>query len=171
VLEAPALDSPIELAIERHLAFQHRQWMAERIGWTVMALLLMAAMAGAFGHGPLSKAEETSPDGSLRLEYERMARFRAPAELRVRLRPLPSAGDVSLSIPVSYLDGVSIEEVRPEPAAVHLQGETMVYRFSVAPGTQNMEVLFRFKMETAGRLAGSVAVEGASLPFSQFVFP
>jgi hypothetical protein len=162
---------PIELAVERDLPFQRRQWVAERIGWTVMAVLLLAALTGILGRGPLSKAQASHPDGLLTLEYEWLARFQAPSELRVHLRPAPAAEEVFVSIPQSYLEGISVQEIEPEPASVRLGGDHLAYRFLVEPGTQSMEVRFRVKMETVGRLAGSVASEDVSVSFRQFIFP
>ncbi len=161
----------IELGVEKDYPYQRRQWTAERIGWCVMALFLIAGLAGVFGRGPLSRGEARHPDGLLAIEYERLARFHAPSELRVRLQPVPTAEDVYLSIPQSYLDGIMVKEIVPQPASARVDGETVVYRFLVEPETQSMEVLFRLKMETAGNLAGSVAAGNASLSFRQFVFP
>lgn len=45
-----------DLEIEEDLDHQRRCWKLERASWAVMALVLLAAMAGLFGSGPLSWA-------------------------------------------------------------------------------------------------------------------
>jgi hypothetical protein len=160
----------IELPLEKDFPFQQRAWIAERVGWTLMAAFLLAATIGAFGRGPLSNAQAESPDGSLALDYERLVRFQSPTELRIRIPQAPSR-EIELSIPQTYVDSVSITEIRPKPASVRLRGEDVVYRFLVDRGSQSTEVFFRIQMETMGRLSGSVAAGNASLHFRQFVFP
>jgi hypothetical protein len=45
----PAFDWP-GLQIDEHYRSQRRSWVADRIGWVVMALVMVAALAGLFGN-------------------------------------------------------------------------------------------------------------------------
>ena len=40
------------MRIEEDRAYQRREWRFERIGWAVMAALLMAGLIGLLGDGP-----------------------------------------------------------------------------------------------------------------------
>jgi hypothetical protein len=64
-----------QLQIDEDLAFQRREWKIQRVGWGAMALVIIAALLGVFGTGPLSNA--TLEREGLRLEYERFCRFAA----------------------------------------------------------------------------------------------
>lgn len=49
------------LEIEEDLRLQHRLWTAERVGWLMVGVLVLAALAGLFGTGPLSLSSVASP--------------------------------------------------------------------------------------------------------------
>ena len=63
-----------DLEVDEDLPFQRRAWVAQRIGWVLMALFVLAAAVGLLGAGPLSHARIDVP-GLMTLEYERFARF------------------------------------------------------------------------------------------------
>jgi hypothetical protein len=44
-------------------------WRIERIGWSAMAAILTAALAGVFGHGPVSRATSHVGDPSQGDDY------------------------------------------------------------------------------------------------------
>ena len=64
-------------------------WALQRIGWAVMALVVLVGLVGLFGTGPLSRATAGEEEAPLFVEeYERFARFMLPTTLRVRLDPM-----------------------------------------------------------------------------------
>jgi hypothetical protein len=78
-----------DLELNQDLRFQRRMWAVQRIGWAVMALVVLAGLLGLFGPGPLSSATAGKEEGPLLVEgYERFVRFRIPTTLQVRLDPL-----------------------------------------------------------------------------------
>jgi hypothetical protein len=70
-----------DLEIPEDLPFQRREWVAERVAWAVMALLIAGALLGFFGTGPLSRTTAGDEAGPLWLEYERFARLLAAGAL------------------------------------------------------------------------------------------
>ncbi len=60
-----------DLEIPEDLPFQRREWVAERIAWTVMALVVGAAVLGLFGSGWLSRSIAGDQGAPVWLEYER----------------------------------------------------------------------------------------------------
>ena len=72
-----------DLQIDQDLDAQRHHWIAERVGWTVITLVILAALLGLFGSGWLSEASVGTPEGALRLEYSRFGRFLAPMTLRL----------------------------------------------------------------------------------------
>ena len=62
-----------ELQIDEDMDFQHKEWIAERWGWRIMALVLLAGLLGLFGQGPLS--DKTVQSGSLLVQYGRFERL------------------------------------------------------------------------------------------------
>lgn len=62
------------LDVDDDRAFQEKFWTFQRVAWALMALILLAALAGTTGSGgPLAHAEASGPGGSI--EYPRIARW------------------------------------------------------------------------------------------------
>ena len=74
------------LQIEEDRAHQRREWRIERVGWVLMAGLLLAGLLGLLGDGPLSRATAGSA-GALSVEYDRLQRAAAPYEYRFEVDP------------------------------------------------------------------------------------
>ena len=62
------------LESEENLAFQERSRRWETIGRWLVVGVVIAALAGLMGSGPLSHGEAATRDGSLKVEYPRIAR-------------------------------------------------------------------------------------------------
>jgi hypothetical protein len=155
------------LQVAEDMDFQHREWTAQRFGWAMMALLLVAAIAGLFGAGPASNSsvERTG----LRLEYERFVRLQKPTSLRFHFtgdRPTPT----TLSISREYLASVQVENITPQPEKVELDAGWLIYSFSTRqhPGTAT----FHLQPEKFGMLFGEARLaEGEPISFRQLVYP
>jgi hypothetical protein len=153
------------MEIETDLEFQRRVWRAQRIGWLVIGAVIVAALSGVFGTGPLSRA---ATDGAgLRVEYDRFARREQPMRLRLVLPE--SKSDAQVSLAREYLEGLRIERVVPEPREVESAGRWLVYRFS-GPGP--LAVVFDVQPIAFGRLEGIAKISpGARVAFQQFIYP
>lgn len=72
-----------DLEVDQDLAFERKSWAAQRIGWGVMTLAIVAALAGLLGSGPASRTRAETPDGAIAVEYDRFVRANAPTDLDV----------------------------------------------------------------------------------------
>jgi hypothetical protein len=163
-----------DLELKHDPEFQRFWWKVERIAWVAMTTLVLAALLGAFGSGPLSRGAAGDPfEQPIRLEYERFARALAPTTLRAQLRAgLARDGAVRLWVSRPYLEAVRVEEVTPEPAQVEAGQDRLVYVFRVADPARPATVSFHLKPERPGALTGHVGVgDGTPLRFEQFVYP
>ena len=57
----PPADQATSLQIEEDLPLQERTWRFQRVGWAIMGLLLLSALAGLFANGPLSWGKAQDP--------------------------------------------------------------------------------------------------------------
>jgi hypothetical protein len=149
-----------DVELSEDMRHERREWTAQRVGWVLMALLVGAALAGAFGSGPLARARAAAP--GLEVEYPRFARDDADAELTVRL----AGGQLWLGR--ELLERFELELVTPPPDRVAMQGDRWIYDHGGAPA----EVTLRVRPRTPG--ASSVrlgAVGGGEVRLEQLVYP
>lgn len=152
------------MEIDVDVPFQRRVWIGQRVGWFVIGILIITALLGFFGSGPMSRASAQG-DG-LSIEYERFARLQQPTKLRFMLL---TAGPAQVELSHRYFKSVQIEQVTPEPSSVESAGEWLIYRFA---GPRPQAVIFHLKPEEFGGLAGSARIAGGNpVEFRQFVYP
>src|SRR5690554_759293 len=103
-----------DLDIGEDLAFQHRSWTIQRIGWCVMGLILIGAVLGLFGEGLLNKATTSSSDGRFELQFPRFWRSMHPMSLQLSVDPqFVEDGRLRISLDESYLNRMRIDAVVP----------------------------------------------------------
>jgi hypothetical protein len=165
-----------ELEIEQDLTFQRRIWRVQRIGWLLIALILVAALLGLFGSGPLSRAVVSTPDGAVQLDYPRFTRYLAPAQLRLTVQPAPNGEDtVTIWFNRQYLHELQIEQITPAPqtaVAERIAGEEGIrYHFSAA-AQSSLVVEFYLETEGIGLVRGQLTVGNQPpLEFWHFIYP
>src|SRR4051794_3942436 len=161
------------LQIGQDLDFQRKAWTVQRIGWAVMTLGVLAALAGLFGSGPLSKAEAQSQSPPLRVEYSRFARYDAPTTLEIHLGSgAAPKGQARVWIGRDYLDGVQIEQVTPQPDSAEAGADRVTYAFRVADPEQPASVVFHLKPQRPGPAHGQLGLpDGPAVTYDQLVYP
>jgi hypothetical protein len=166
-----AIEPVGDVEIDRDLDFQHRQWTVQRAGWLVMIAILLAAVIGLFGAGPLSSASVEA--GSLQLQYSRFERRHAPTELEMTVpNSAVSQDQVEVWFSTDYLAGAEITSIVPEPEEVSETDDHVVFRFSVDDQAQTPTILFALEYDDPGPTTGHIGViDGPELTFWQFVYP
>jgi hypothetical protein len=151
---------------------QRREWRFERVGWAFMALLLLAALAGTLGPGPLSKSSAGSPESGLRVEYERFGRHAARARLRIRI----DADDDTIRIWLGrdFIDRVEIQHVDPEPVEVEAASDRQIFSFARTSGGGALQVNVHFEPRRIGPASLQLGLEDereTALQLRMFVYP
>lgn len=161
------------LEIAEDFPFQRRSWLVQRVAWGFMALAILAALSGLFGSGPLSNAQSATPDGLLRIEYERFGRHNAPLTLRLHFaRKVARDGEVRLWIDRAYLEDMKPERILPEPKNVEVGGERLLYVFPLGSAEGPGAITFDLKPGSAGVIHGRAGVDGGGeLRFRQIIYP
>lgn len=174
-----------ELDLEENPPYQERMWKIERVGWALMAAVLLAAAGGLFGHGPLSERMivATAPhDRSqaaaplvARITFDRYIRLHSPSAIRIsEVSPPDGGGDAertfSLWLSFDYLGAVELEPMTPRPDTQRIGSEGVSYDFRVRDGRAT--VVVPFKALKIGRVSGSVRVNnGPPMALGHFVYP
>lgn len=150
---------------------QRRLWRFQRAGWIAMSLVLILALAGLFGTGPLSRTTRTADAGAVSVEYDRFIRYDSPTRLRVHA-PLETDTTVRVFLSQEYLDRVLVTNVTPHPDAVTVQSDGAVYRFHATTSGRAITVIFDIKSDTIGPLSGTIGIPERSLmTIQQFSYP
>jgi hypothetical protein len=151
-------------------ARRHRRtWVFERVGWGVMGMVLLGALAGVFGgrHVVLQAS-----DGTLLVELPASWRRLAPLELRVEFRAPGDVRDARLWISRAYLSDVLLEETTPPAGSVELGADRLTHVFDLGPGAGPRTVVMRVRPKRSGLLRGRIGIEGgASIDFEQLILP
>jgi hypothetical protein len=161
------------LQIHEDMAYQRREWRVQRIGWAVMGLLLLAALAGLLGPGPLSDAAAGRAGGPLRVEYSRFERMQSPGELRIHVAArLARTGTVRLRLNRGFVEKIDLVRLYPEPVSTDVDGNGFTYEVGTSGAAAPITAVVQYKYRAFGRMPVQVAVEdGAAVSFEQWVYP
>lgn len=156
------------LEIDEDFSLQEFFWKTKRVGWIILLLLILAALAGLFQTGLFSQARQSAD--SFQLEYHRFERISATSDLRVDL-PASQSSTAQVWLSREYLENHRIEQITPQPESVEASGDRYIFNFKTKPN-QPSGIMFHLIPENIGYRSGEVGVEnGQSLKFSQFVYP
>jgi hypothetical protein len=158
-----------EIESERAHRFHRRQWIAERIGWAAMAVVLAAGLLGFLGgSGPF--VERRVRSGDLELAYPAAMRFGSPEVLRLAVRPRSEEAQVAISN--AYLDAVSIDAIVPPPKEARGEPDWTVFAFATTESSAPISIRISIRPERIGRLTGSIRLDdGPAIALDHWVFP
>src|SRR5215218_6554512 len=91
---------------------RRRTVLVHRIGVSIFTLLLVAALAGLVGKGPLSKVKAASDGGELQVEHLRFNRYEGPTDLKIHIAASATSNAVlPLQLSRTFVDKVEIERI------------------------------------------------------------
>ena len=161
-----------EIQLNEDVAFLRREWRAQRIGWIGMAVVLVLALLGLFGRGPISDAQ-IGDRNSFGVDYQRIVRHGAQTELEFHVAPaLQSDSTFRIYLSQEYLKQFAVGHIVPEPSASGTAGALVFYEFARPNSRQAGRIVMSLTPVGLWRRGATVGVPGASaLRFSQFVLP
>lgn len=157
-----------DLQIEEDLSFEQREWKAERIGWAIMAAIILAAVLGAFGGAGVFLYQRLTFTQAVEMEYPLFGRYLTPLTLTFRAPEQNKHSLRTISFSESYAHAMQAERIIPAPSRIEARNGLLVYTFAGSP----REITFSMKAEEAGVVRGQVGVGGQALQsFQQFIYP
>jgi hypothetical protein len=160
------------LQLEEPEWISRRSAVVQRSGWSVLALIVLAALVGMIGPGPLSTATHTDPSGLVELRYERFTRHQGQSTLQLQVSPDPARpGTARIWLSGDYLAAVQVQQIWPQPETWTGTGTGTVLTFPVhGAGPVSVEVLLN--PDQMGLVQGAVGAPGRQpVRFWQFVYP
>ena len=161
----------MDLDIDQHERFQQREWAANRLGWVVLGLFIVAGLVGLLGAGPLSWTTTASRNGVVTVEHDRVTHFEADDSITLTIAPDAVVdGTATVQLTGSWPSGVDLTGISPEPAEQRAVRDGIVLELPVE-GTGEVELSLSFRAQEIGTLSGDVTVGDETVSFSQFVLP
>ena len=158
---------PQGLEIELDRRFQEKAWVAERFGWTLMFLLIVAALAGFTGVTGAASSGHAEAAGA-RIDHPRISRWQTADTLAIEFAD-SAAGTVEVLIPKSFTEVFSIEGVTPEPSKVTATSEGQLYEFELAAGAGKKTADFSIRAQRPAlptQARGAIAGETFAMSFT-----
>lgn len=155
------------------IGFQRKEWTVQRVGWVLVGLLLLAALAGVFGAGPLSETTTSAEDGTVEVEYERFIRHVGTTTMTVTLGPgTVENGKAQLYISRDLATGWRLEDVSPAPSTESSTAEWLIYEFDVL-GDTPPKVKFLYRGDGFGHHDGDLHAGPGTDPVRlwQWIYP
>jgi hypothetical protein len=160
--------------IQEDMGFQRHEWITERIGWIVMAVAIVAALAGLFASGPLSDASVRTPDNAINVDYQRFAHKTSRTHFTIRVSP-PAAREASHEVLIRlgqpFVRTYDVEALSPRPVRSTAGSYGLEWVFVPSPaGDLVVQVAGRAKR--FGIAPTEIQVEGrGAVSFTQLIYP
>lgn len=174
----PGASSIRDLTDELNPRATRAHWTVQRVFWAMLALILVAALLGAFGGGPLSTATSSaSMNGvTVDLEYQRWTRSRSPQSFHLTIQaPDAGAESVSVLLPPELRDRMRMEEIVPEPESSSTGPDGTLYTWSVDDWSGPVRVRLDYQsLESFLQKDELLVIVGdreQRLSFTQWIFP
>ncbi len=150
--------------IREDMGFQRASWGVERAGWIALALLLLAALAGLFGHGALSK--QSIGDGNLRVEYDR---FQRVTKITPYVISVKGGGEPKVILGQRFQTGYEVMDIQPQPIRSSAGEKGLELQFASAG--DNLRAVIWARPRSFGRMRFSIASGGEPLTVRAFIYP
>ncbi|NUT79915.1 MULTISPECIES: hypothetical protein [Pseudomonas] len=159
-----------QFPVREDMAFQHKVWRFERVGWYVLVLLVILTLLGLFSRGPLSSRELQSNDGSLGVKYEAFHRNGSTNTMVIRLKGQPNAV-LEVELGGDWLEGFEVQALQPAPIRSAGAGRGMTL-WVQADERGQASLHLSLLGEGLGSYHSRIATSGgAAVSFNQFIFP
>ncbi|HEX8555359.1 MAG TPA: hypothetical protein VF695_11680 [Sphingomonas sp.] len=162
-----------DLQVDQDMALERRMWIVQRVGWTIMLLIAIAALLGLLGPGPLTRFTAGDEGGPIWVEYYRFERIEGPTDIKINLGPQAASGkEARVWIDREYMESIELETVVPEPERVEAGPDRLVYVFNISNPAEATAVRFRFQPQSPWENKVRIGIEGSKeVSFRQFFYP
>ena len=167
---ASAVDDEVEVGFDAD--FEVRWARAETISHGVMVLVVLVALTGLLGHGPLSHETIWAPDGRVAVDFEPLARFGTSTQVTLHLSSQPGILDrVPVVLSSSVVEPMGLQQIIPTPVISRAAGRELAYSFDISPGKDSGLVRFVFKPGVVGPINLYAKVGQDTVSWTQWILP
>ena len=157
--------------IKEDIRWIRREWLIQRVGEYLLILLVILGACGLFSKGVLSNGSAVSPDGAIRVEYERFGRVQSNMDMTIRIKS-PTAERFSVTLGHGALDNLQIQTLQPQPLEAITLGSDLRLTFSSRDTGPDHAIWLGLQPRSPGRIAVSVSSgEHPPARFTQWIYP
>lgn len=158
-------------SVEESRTALHFEDKFRRIGFTCLAMIIIAALAGLFSSGYLSTRHQNNANQTLHVEYEKYGRLLKDFTLEITVPNRPAAS-LSLRLGKDFSRAFQIETITPQPDQMYRHNDTLVLIYAPTSGRESARVALTVKPQLPGYFHSSLATDaGPELVISQLVYP
>jgi hypothetical protein len=161
------------LELKQDESFQKREWLVQHIGWILWSGIILAALMGLLGSGPLSNESVAAADGSIRVEYQRFVHHHHVTTITLQvLQDVSTEKAVRIEISEELLKATELRNVQPEPQEKLLSDRGAILVFPLDQAKRCPMITFHLEYEDYGRSGGTVSLQGhAPVPVRPLIYP
>ena len=164
------LRQPDDCPVKEDLRFQQATWIVERAGWVVMAMVVVAALAGLFG-GPTTRRDAHDESGRVHVSYQHFQRQLDPTDMVVTV-DAQGQSLLELTIDRALADSFEIRTIAPAPIETQAHEGGLLMKFAVSPGAEPARIALKGVPNRPGRLKGRIGLFGESpADLDIFIYP
>lgn len=150
---------------EEDLQFQKKEWVFQRVVWMIMLVIVVLAIIGVFGNGPIARAEAGGTQEILHIKYDRIVRERSRTETLVtinlnRSEVLRQTGDTLIHLWISQdlVHSMGLTTTTPYPVRTSLNDTAIVFSFITPYDSRSIKILFDWKPVDIGMQHGYIGL-------------
>lgn len=156
--------------IEANQGFE-RVWSRAQTGLQgLIAIAVVAGLAGLFGDGWFSTMTRAFPSVPLSVTYERLLRANAPADLSLAINGRLPGDTLELGVGSELLDRGSIGSTQPGAADVTTTAQGVTYTIRLGPDHSG-HVMMKLSVRKPGAVDMVLTANGDRLVLPLFVYP
>lgn len=126
-----------ELAAGYDEDFESWWWRVEIGVWVVLSICILAGLLGLTGRGVLAKHLRRTSDAGLEVKYERVARYKTPTIIQIRLSPAVFQGKTAyLWVNRAIIEDMGTQRIIPQPLTSYPGENGIGYVFPVQEAGQ-----------------------------------
>jgi len=160
-----------ELEVGYDSAFERKWRTIELVSHGLMAAIVIAALAGLFGRGPLSHRTHWTPDHRFGVDFEPLARYGTTTQVTLHLSSPDPDVPVDVFVSSALIEPMGLQSIFPRPLDREAIGGGITYRFMIPAGQDSGLARFVLKPATVGPVQIELHQGDASLSFRQWVLP
>lgn len=136
-------------------------------------LFLILGFIGLTGGSWLAKSHIKSNDGALEVTIPRIGRNDVQEELLFTLQPhVIKNKELLIAFNVDYLRQMYIKQILPRPIYSKMDGDKIIYIFSLDPMNQPVTISFLLEPQNRGFIKGRIGVQNLyNITTQQFIYP